>query len=93
MSKMNQKAKAKSLPASPFSFYGQTTEALPVQAVTHEGGPAITFSPQDQLRRAVLSCLLWESGHYESGKTIADRIAQLVKEVDPAYTIDRKSVV
>jgi len=86
MSKMNQKAKTKAIPQSPFSFYGQTTEALPVQARTHEGGPAITFSPQDQLRRAVLSCLLWEKSFYESGQSIADRIAQLVKEVDPEYT-------
>jgi hypothetical protein len=88
MSKMNQKTKAKSVPASPFAFYGQATQPLPVQARTHEGGPAITFSPQDQLRRAVLSCLLWEKNFYESGKSIADRIAELVKEVDPEYTKD-----
>jgi len=87
MSKMNVKQKAKTQPASPFSFYGQQTAPLPVQVRTHEGGPATTFSPQDQLRRAVLSCLLWEKNFYESGETIAQRIARLVKEVDPAYTM------
>lgn len=89
MSKMNQKVKAKpAVQVSPFQFYGQASAPLPVQARTHEGGPAITFSPQDQLRRAVLSCLLWEKSFYESGKSIADRIAELVKEVDPEYTKD-----
>src|ERR1700757_2236306 len=87
MSKLNQKVKTKAVaPPSPFQFYGQSTAPLPVQATTHEGGPAITFSPQDQLRRAVLSCLLWERNHYESGRAIADRIAELVRQVDPEYT-------
>lgn len=79
--KTNQKPKK---PVSMTPLFG--TETLPVQAHTHEGGPAITFSPQDQLRRAVLSCLLWESGFYESGENVATRIATLVKEVDPEYT-------
>ena len=28
---------------------------------THEGTPAATVSPELQLRRSVLACLLWES--------------------------------
>ena len=49
---------------------------------THEGGPAKTINAEMQLRRAVLACLLWEDTFYESGISIADRIAGLVKEVN-----------
>lgn len=46
---------------------------------THEGGPAIPSSPSRELRRAVCACLLWEDQFYESGQSIANRIASLVK--------------
>jgi len=53
-------------------------------AVTHEGGPAFGhLKPLDQLRRSVLSCLLWEGEFYEDGIAIADRITETAKEVDP----------
>jgi len=61
------------------------TQSL-TQAVTHEGGPAITFPPEDQLRRAVLASLLWEDNFYESGASIGARIEKLVNEVDPELT-------
>lgn len=51
---------------------------------THEGAPARKIGAEAQLRRSVMSCLLWESGFYESGQTIAERIATLVAEVHPA---------
>ncbi len=44
---------------------------------THEGGQAVHISPFNQLRRAVGACMLWEDQFYESGKSIADRIAEL----------------
>lgn len=47
----------------------------------HEGVPAVPFPPYTQLRRAVLACLLWEDQFYESGESIAERIANLVKVV------------
>lgn len=47
-------------------------------SVTHEGGKAFVGKPIDQLRRSVLSCLLWEDTFYEDGVTIADRISDLV---------------
>jgi hypothetical protein len=50
-------------------------------AFTHEGAPAIPSNPYQELRRAVLSCLLWENQFYESGEDIATRIANLVKLV------------
>lgn len=52
--------------------------------VTHGGSPAFPHvSPIQQLRRAVLACLLWEDTFYESGESIADRIAGLVGKVAP----------
>jgi hypothetical protein len=35
---------------------------------THEGTPARHISPEMQLRRSVLACLLWESQFYEDGR-------------------------
>jgi 60 kDa SS-A/Ro ribonucleoprotein len=50
---------------------------------TFEGAPAVPpKSALAELRRAVASCLLWEDQFYEDGVTIADRIAQLVSQVE-----------
>jgi 60 kDa SS-A/Ro ribonucleoprotein len=52
--------------------------------VTHEGAPAVgNLSPEKQLRRSVLSCLLWEKEFYEDGASIADRIAETAAKVKP----------
>jgi TROVE domain len=48
---------------------------------THEAAPARHISPEIQLRRSVLACLLWESQFYEDGVEIAGRIAELVPKV------------
>lgn len=49
---------------------------------TAGGAPAFPhLKPIDQLRRSVMSCLLWESEFYESGKAIGDRIAELASQV------------
>lgn len=49
---------------------------------THEGAPAKEFTtPIQQLRRAVLSCLLWEDEFYENGISISQRIIELCKSV------------
>src|SRR6266567_8127240 len=48
---------------------------------THEGTPTRHISPELQLRRSVLACLLWESQFYEDGVEIAGRIAELVPKV------------
>lgn len=50
---------------------------------THEGAPADRITAEQQLRRSVLACMLWEDSFYESGVSIADRIMQLVPQVDP----------
>ncbi|HET6936536.1 MAG TPA: TROVE domain-containing protein [Candidatus Angelobacter sp.] len=48
---------------------------------THEGAPARHISPELQLRRSVLACLLWEDQFYEDGVAIAGRIRELVAKV------------
>src|SRR6516164_4447850 len=48
---------------------------------THEGAPARHISPELQLRRSVLACMLWEDQFYEDGVEIAGRIAELVPKV------------
>lgn len=54
------------------------------QPVTFEGGPASRIKPEQELRRTLMSCMLFESSFYESGESIADRLAALVPQVDPA---------
>jgi len=56
--------------------------------VTFEGAPAVTLTAEQQLRRSVLSCLLWEDEFYEDGLAIADRIAALASAVAPQVTAD-----
>lgn len=51
--------------------------------VTHEGAPAVYLTAEQELRRSVLACLLWEDQFYEDGVGIADRIAALAAEVAP----------
>lgn len=48
---------------------------------THEGARARFEKPVEQLRRSVMSCLLWEKEFYEDGEAIAARITRLVHEV------------
>lgn len=50
---------------------------------THEGALASRIQPIDQLRRSVMSCLLWEDEFYEGGVEIATRIRDLVAQVSP----------
>src|SRR5689334_20284743 len=48
---------------------------------THEGAPAKHISAEQELRRAVLACMLWENQFYEDGVAIAGRIRELVPKV------------
>lgn len=50
--------------------------------VTFEGTAAVRgLSTYQELRRSVLSCLLWEDEFYESGESVASRIQQLAAMV------------
>lgn len=53
------------------------------EARTHEGAVAQRVSAKLELRRTVLTCLLWEDTFYEKGSGIAERIAELVRKNKP----------
>jgi hypothetical protein len=50
---------------------------------THEGAVAQKVDAKSELRRTVLTCLLWEDTFYEKGSDIAKRIAALAAENKP----------
>jgi 60 kDa SS-A/Ro ribonucleoprotein len=60
------------------------TRRPPTTHRTHEGAPARHISPEDQLSRSVMACLLWEKSFYDEGVLIADRIRDLVPKVGAA---------
>ena len=54
------------------------------QHLTHEGGSGFSNTTLEQdLRRSVMSCMLWENAFYEDGISIADRISDLASKLDP----------
>jgi 60 kDa SS-A/Ro ribonucleoprotein len=57
-----------------------TAAAIP-KIHTHEGAPAKRITAEQELRRSVLSCLLWEQEFYENGEDIVARITRLAGEV------------
>jgi predicted nucleotide-binding protein len=50
---------------------------------THEGAVAQRVDVKSELRRTVMTCLLWEDTFYEKGNDIAKRIAELVAQSSP----------
>src|SRR5574341_1093074 len=52
---------------------------------THEGARAAKIGPEQQLKRSVMSCLLWEDSFYEDGFSIASRIAELIPRCRPEF--------
>jgi len=56
--------------------------------VTHEGAPARRIDAESQLRRTLMSCLLWEKSFYEDGESVAERIVRLVPLVKPSVVFD-----
>ena len=59
----------------------KTNVKLKDTARTHEGGQSVTLPAAKELRRTVMANMLWEDQFYESGKSSADRIKELVKKV------------
>jgi hypothetical protein len=53
-------------------------------ARTHEAAVAQRADAKTELRRSVLTCLLWEDTFYEKGSAIAKHIAELVAKTEPA---------
>lgn len=62
----------------------KTNTPIPFKEKTHEGAPAYRTTTEQELRRSLMSCLLWEKEFYESGQSIAERIRSLVSQVAPA---------
>lgn len=54
-----------------------TINKKPKAPRTHEGAIASHISPEQQLKRSVMACMLWEDQFYEDGVSIVDRIAHL----------------
>jgi 60 kDa SS-A/Ro ribonucleoprotein len=50
---------------------------------THEGAVAQKVDAKTELRRTILTCMLWEDTFYEKGSNIAQRIAALSAENKP----------
>src|SRR5947209_2154559 len=57
------------------------TQRAPI--FTHEGGRATPTDSFDELKRAVLTSMLWEDSFYETGSEIAKRITELIPKVKP----------
>ena len=55
---------------------------------THEGAPAKRINVKQELRRSLLSCMLWEKSFYEDGENIADRILRLAAECSAQFLCD-----
>lgn len=63
---------------------GRMKTNVKTNVYTHEGAKTTRVKALTELKRAVLSCLLWEDSFYESGESIADRIITLSKKVNGA---------
>lgn len=62
---------------------------IPSQPIrTEEGVVAKRITPEQQLRRLVMSCMLFEKEFYVDGVTIADNIKAAVKNVSPIIALD-----
>lgn len=55
---------------------------------THGGGIASRISKEEQLKRSLMSCLLFEDTFYEDGESIASRISTLAKEVNAQRAVE-----
>lgn len=54
-----------------------------LRVFTKEGAKGKKFKPEDELKRTLMNCLLWEDQFYEDGVSIADRVKTLVPLVKP----------
>lgn len=50
-----------------------------------EGAIAAKITPEQELRRICATALLWEDSAYESGKSLADRVAELIPQCKPEF--------
>jgi 60 kDa SS-A/Ro ribonucleoprotein len=55
----------------------------PSPIFTAEGARAVKTSAEGNLRRTVMTCLLWEDAFYVDGQSVYERITQFAKAVKP----------
>jgi hypothetical protein len=53
----------------------------PKTKYTHEGAKACHITPEQELKRTVMTCMLWENNFYESGISVTNRIMDLVPKI------------
>jgi len=64
----------------------RTNKAVAYSApTTHEGAVAPRINAEQELRRSIAACLLWEDNFYESGQAHADRVRSLVAQCRPEF--------
>lgn len=61
---------------------------IPSTGITHEGAIVRVANPVEQLRRVVMTCLLFEDTFYVDGVEITDQIKNLVAQVPVAKAIE-----
>lgn len=59
----------------------RTNVAASATTLNAEGTVVKSLTPEQELRRTVMACLLWEDSFYESGEDIGTRLIGLVKKV------------
>lgn len=59
----------------------RTNKQVQSVARTYEGAPSVSSTAVQELRRAVMACMLFEDQFYESGEDAATRIDRLTKQV------------
>lgn len=59
-----------------------------VRKYTAEGAPAVKINALQQLRRLVMSCMLWEDEFYVDGKKISEQIVEAVEKVKPEQAME-----
>jgi len=70
----------------------RTSNIITPTGYTYQGAPTTTkLSKEQELRRAVLCCMLWEKEFYQSGNDTADRIRKLATEL-PFETVAKLAV-
>jgi hypothetical protein len=52
---------------------------------TNGGAVASSINAEQELRRTVMACMLWESNFYESGESVVDRIRNLIPKCRPEF--------
>lgn len=55
--------------------------------LTYEGGKASVINAEEQLKRTIMSCMLFEDNFYEDGEAVAERISRLTKTIQPEKAI------